>query len=54
MKLKTGEFDGMECLSLSVTETTKKITRRTRPEDRTYELHVQFPHYPQPNTEGSS
>ena len=54
LKLKAGEFDGMECLSLSVAETTKKITRRTRPEDRTYELHVQFPHYPQPNTEGST
>ena len=44
----------MECLSLSVAETTKKITKRTRPEDRTYELHVQLPHYPQPKTEGST
>ena len=54
LQLKTDEFDGMECLSLSVAETTKKITKRTRPEDRTYELHVQFPPYPQPKTEGST
>ena len=54
LQLKTNEFDGMECLSLSVAETTKKITKHTRPEDRTYELRVQFPHCPQLKTEGST
>ena len=54
LKLKTNEFDGMECLSYSVVEITRKITRRTRPEDRTYELHVQFLHYPHLKTDGST
>ena len=52
LQLKTNEFDGMECLSFGVAETTRKITKRTRPEDRTYELRVQFPHYPKLRTEG--
>ena len=54
LRLKTSEFDGMECLSLQIIETTKKITKRTRPEDRTYKLCVQFLHYPEPRTEGST
>lgn len=54
LKLKTNKFDCIECLSYSVVETTKKITRRTRPEDRTYVLRVQFPHYPRLKTEGNT
>ena len=54
LRLKTDKFDGMGCLSFQIIETTRKITKRTRPEDRTYELRVQFPHYPQLKTEGST
>ena len=36
-------FDG-EIKSFQIVETTHKITRHTRPEDRTYELHVQYEH----------
>ena len=54
LRLKTNEFDGMECLSFQIIETTKKITKRIRPENRTYELRVQFQHYQEPRTEGST
>ncbi len=54
LRLKTNEFDGMECLSLQTIETTKKLTKRTRPEDRTYKLCVQFPHYPEPRMKGDT
>ena len=54
LRLKTNEFDGMECLSFQIIETTKKLTKRTRPEDRTYEMRVQFPHYPEFKMEGDT
>ena len=43
--LKPGckKFD-KQIRSFQIVETTKKITRKTRPEDRTYELHVQYEH----------
>ena len=40
--------------SFQVVETTKKITKRTRPEDRTYELHVQYHHEPAEFHEGDT
>ena len=52
IRLKTDKFDGMECLSFQIIEITKKITKRTMPEDRTYNLHIQFPHYPKSRKEG--
>ena len=40
--------------SFQVVETTKKITSRTKPEDRTYELHVQYHHEPAGFHEGDT
>ncbi len=40
--------------SFQIVETTKKLTKRTRPEDRTYELHVQYHHEPPTFHEGDT
>ena len=44
-------FEG-QVRSFQIVETTKKITRRTKPEDRTYELHVQYYYEPAKFHEG--
>ena len=54
LHLKTHEFDGMKCLSFQIVETTKKITKFTTPGDRTYKLHLAFPHFPVPRMDGDS
>ena len=38
---KTADIGRKDVKSFQIVETTKKITKRTKPEDRTYELHVQ-------------
>ena len=40
--------------SFQIVETTRKITKRTRPEHRTYELHVQYYHEPAEFHEGNT
>ena len=40
--------------SFQIVETTKRITKRTMPEDRTYELHVQYYHEPAEFHEGDT
>ncbi len=47
--LDTNVYDGLKPLSFQIIETTKKITRQTRPKDRTYRIHFQFEHVPKPN-----
>ena len=44
---KTTQIGRDQIKSFQIVETTKKITRYTKPEDRTYELHVQV-HVPKP------
>ena len=53
LDLKTHEFDGMECLSYQIIDTTEKITKYTKPSDRTFSIHLQFPIDPKIRTEGS-
>ena len=40
--------------SFQIVETTKKITKRTKPEHRTYEIHVQYHHEPAKFHEGDA
>ena len=40
--------------SFQIVETTKKITKRTRPEDRTYEIHIQYFQQPAEFHEGDT
>ena len=40
--------------SFQIVETTKKITKRTGPEHRTYELHIQYHHEPAKFHEGDT
>ncbi len=47
--LDTHIYDGLKPLSFQIIETTKKITRQTRPKDRTYQIHFQFRHVPKSN-----
>ena len=47
--LNTHIYDGLKPLSFQIIETTKKITGHTRPGDRTYRIHFQFEHVPNPN-----
>ena len=53
LDLKTREFDGMTCLSYQIVDTTEKITKYTKPENRTYKIHLQFPITPKIRTEGN-
>ena len=53
LDLKTREFDGMTCISYQIVDTTEKITKYTKPENRTYRIHLQFPIDPKIKTEGS-
>ena len=53
LDLKTHEFDGMTCISYQIIDTTEKITKYTKPENRTYRIHLQFAIYPKIRTEGS-
>ena len=46
-------FEG-QVRSFQIVETTKKTTKRTRPEDRTYEIHVQYRHEPEKFHEGDT
>ena len=40
--------------SFQIVETTKKITSRTKPEDRTYEIHIQYYYKPADFHEGDT
>ena len=53
LDLKTHEFDGMTCMSYQIVDTTEKITKYTKPENRTYRIYLQFPIDPKIRTEGS-
>ncbi len=48
---KSTEIERSLIKSFQIIETTKKITRNTKPEDRTYELHVQI-HADKPKRDG--
>ena len=48
---KTADIGRKDVKSFQIVETTKKITKRTKPEDRTYELHVQV-HVAKPERAG--
>lgn len=47
--LDTHIYDGFKPLSFQIIETTKKITRQTRPKGRTYRIHFQFEYVPKLN-----